>query len=180
MTANVRRLLLVLSMLALVITGGRAVGLFLPGLSHKGDGSVTESSTQPRTHAAEVSGSWYEGANGYTQADSQHRDSRVALIVYFYADWCPYCKKLDRDVLPSVEVSDFMKSVIKVRINPEKGPDELALARRFGVHGYPSLFVVSSETELPRKIYPFRRVGETFQALEPTEFVNACRVAGAP
>jgi len=179
-TRNVRRLLLALSLLALAIAVARAMGFSFAGLSRTADGTPEQNRLhQPNDHAI-VSVEWYEGADGYAKADASNRALQASLIVYFYTDWCPYCKKFDRDILPSNEVSQFMKSVIKVRINPERGSEERALANRFGVHGYPSIFVVPAQTELPKKIYPFRRVGETFEALDPSEFVKACREAGAP
>lgn len=124
-----------------------------------------------------VSASWYSGANEYAKAEDEHLRARAPLLIYFRTDWCPYCKKLEEEILPSNEVSEFAKSVVKIRINPEAGPEERALADRFGVKGYPSIFVVSANSDKPVKIFPFRKAGETFIAATPQEFVSECRVA---
>jgi len=183
---KVRILLLVLSMLALVLVVGRAVGV-IPGLSP--DTAVSRNqnpetavslneSSAPRAPRYNVSPLWYEGADGYNQAESQHRESQTALIVYFYTDWCPYCQQLNRDLWPSEEVHESLRSVLKVRVNPENGPDSRALANRFGVHGYPEVFVLPAQSDEPTRINPFKRVGNTWE-LSPSEFVSNLHRAGA-
>ena len=172
MSLNVRHLLLLLSLFALVLFNGRTLGLF-----PKANNSRIENS--PAARAVNGPDAWYEGPDGYEAADGLHRTQHDAIIVYFYTDWCPYCKKLDRDLLPAPEMREFLKSVIKVRINPENGERELALARKFDVHGFPSVFVVPRESDMQTKVYPFKRIGGTFQALSPADFAQACKRAGA-
>jgi thiol-disulfide isomerase/thioredoxin len=92
-------------------------------------------------------------------------------VVYFYADWCSYCRTLDNQYLPSAPVQEYLRAVVKVRINPEQGVAERALATRFGVTGYPSFFVMRHSATRLVNVQPFRRVGN----LTPTQFANACR-----
>jgi thiol-disulfide isomerase/thioredoxin len=106
-----------------------------------------------------------------------HQSMQTPLLVYFYTGWCPYCKKLDQELLPTEEVAQFMRSMNKVRINPEAGPDERALADQFGVRGYPSVFIIPVNSDAPIKIYPFKKVGETFVAVTPSEFITECEQA---
>jgi len=170
MSSNRRRLLLLLSLLALVTVASWTIGMFFIA-----DNPVAENLPSP--NPVNIPEAWYEGAAGFEEADQLHRASHKAIIVYFYTDWCPYCKQLDSDLFPSPNVSAFLKSVIKVRINPENGERERGLAERFDVHGYPSVFV-ESETERPTKIYPLKRVGETW-VLSGNAFIEDCRNAGA-
>ena len=64
-------------------------------------------------------------------------------------------------------------------INPEAGPDSSALAQRLGITGYPFVFVVPPGSDQPTKINVFKRAGDTWLPLQPLEFVQACRQAGA-
>lgn len=100
---------------------------------------------------------WLRDAPGYERALELQRESNATLIVYFYADWCPYCRSLDNQYLPSQPVRDYLRTVIKVRINPEHGRAERELANRYGVTGYPSYFVIQKPSSAPRQISPFRR-----------------------
>ncbi len=115
---------------------------------------------------------WLNGASGYARAVELQRELNVPMVVYFYADWCSYCRTLDNQYLPSAPVQDYLRGVVKVRINPEHGPAERALATRYSVKGYPSFFVMRGRSATrPATVSPFRRVAN----LTPTQFANACR-----
>jgi thiol-disulfide isomerase/thioredoxin len=115
---------------------------------------------------------WLYGAAGYARAVELQQQLNIPLVVYFYADWCPYCRTLDSQYLPSAPVQDYLGRVVKVRIHPEQGVAERALAKRYGVSGYPSFFVISHSAARPINVSPFRRDGNN---LTPTQFANACR-----
>jgi thiol-disulfide isomerase/thioredoxin len=114
---------------------------------------------------------WLNGAAGYARAVELQKELNVPLVVYFYTDWCPYCRNLDNLYLPTAPVQDYLRGVVKVRINPEHGQAERALAKRYGVNGYPSFLVMRHAAMTPVDVQPFRKVSN----LTPTEFANACR-----
>ncbi len=86
---------------------------------------------------------WLEGAEGYRSGVETAKETGRPVLLYFYTDWCPYCRQLDRDLLSTVEVQLEIGEMIAVRVNPETGTDEQALASQFGIPGYPALFVRS-------------------------------------
>lgn len=116
---------------------------------------------------------WLFDAYGYARAVELQRQFKVPLVVYFYADWCPYCRTLDSQYLPSAPVQQYLSRVVKVRINPEHGPAERDIAARFGVTGYPAFFVLTSLGR--RKVSPFRK---NLANLTPAEFAKACQQGG--
>src|SRR6187455_2172202 len=72
---------------------------------------------------------WSNGASAFESAMASRRDEPMPIVVYFYADWCGYCKRFNSALSEgSIDLSDF----VKVRINPEKGSKEQALAQKFG------------------------------------------------
>jgi hypothetical protein len=71
------------------------------------------------------------------------------MLLYFRTDWCPYCKQFDRGILSDSGVSTAIAPAVKVRIDPEKGEDENAIAKKFGVTGYPSLILVARDGAAP-------------------------------
>src|SRR5215213_1675098 len=117
---------------------------------------------------------WLNGAAGYARALELQRELKVPLVVYFYADWCPYCQRLDSEYFPTAPVQQYLRGVVKVRINPEHGPAEEEIASRYGVRGYPTFFVMRNLSSLPRNIQPFRKGGAN---LTPAEWVTACERA---
>ena len=95
---------------------------------------------------------WLDGARGYEEARKQHEQSGNPLLVYFYTDWCPHCRRLNTVVLATDVAQQAIRDFVKVRINPESGPGEHQLAGEFHIGGYPSLFVVSGGSSTPRPL----------------------------
>ena len=117
---------------------------------------------------------WLDGASGYTRALELQRKLKVPLIVYFYTDWCPYCRELDTEYLSHPAVEAYLRGVVKVRINPEHGPAEREIGNRYNVTGYPRFYVIRNPSSYPRNLQPFRRGGD---ALTPEQFATACQQA---
>ncbi|HKY28654.1 MAG TPA: thioredoxin family protein [Pyrinomonadaceae bacterium] len=114
---------------------------------------------------------WLYDASGYTRALELQRELKVPLIVYFYTDWCPYCRQLDTEYLPNPSVEEYLRGVVKVRINPENGPAEREIADRYDVRGFPQFYVIRNPSSVPRNLQPFRTGG----ILTPEQFARACQ-----
>jgi len=117
---------------------------------------------------------WLHDASGYARALKLHQELKVPLVVYFYTDWCPYCHDLDNEYLPNPAVDAYLRNVVKVRINPEHGPAERAIANGFGVAGYPRFYVIRNLSSPLRNLQPFRKGGKS---LTPEQFAKACQEA---
>jgi len=85
---------------------------------------------------------WYQGARGYEQAVVEQKSSQKPILLYFHTEWCGYCKRLEHDVFSTSTFDQKYGSVLKVKVNPETGSDERNLAKRYGIHGFPTVFVV--------------------------------------
>ena len=127
---------------------------------------------QPAAAGAALDDQWLYNASGYNRAVELQRELKVPLIVYFYTDWCPYCHELDASYLPTPVVQDYLRGVVKVRINPESGPAEREIADRFNVTGYPRFYVIRNPSAIPKNLQPFRRGGNN---LTPEQFIMACQ-----
>ena len=117
--------------------------------------------------------SWYEGASGFRNGLEEAQQGGKAMAVYFYTDWCPYCRELESELLTRAKVEDFLKYLVKIRINPENGPRERAIANEYGVRGYPSFFIQPSASSRPRKMR--RTTGN--RLMTPEQFVVALEKA---
>jgi thiol-disulfide isomerase/thioredoxin len=74
------------------------------------------------------------------------KTEKKPVFIDFSTDWCGWCRKLEKDTFSQASVAEVMKALINVHIDAEKGegPD---LAKRYGVHGFPSLVIVDSTGE---------------------------------
>ena len=118
---------------------------------------------------------WYEGASGFQRGIEEADREGKALAVYFYTDWCPYCRELESELLGRARVEEYLKYLVKIRINPETGNRERLLANQYGVRGYPSFFIQVSPAAAPTKIRRTTRDG----LKTPEQFVETLeRAAG--
>ena len=93
---------------------------------------------------------WKPFDNGFLDAQK----GRKKLMLDVYTDWCGWCKKLDRDVYGDEQVSRYLnEKYVVVKLNAEdtsivsykdKKYSKIALARSFGVSGYPTIIFFDS------------------------------------
>lgn len=84
---------------------------------------------------------WQDYEKG--MADSQAQSKKV--FVYFFADWCKYCKLMDKETFGKPAVADYLnKNFIPIRINSEKNPK---LASQFFVRGLPMTWFITESGE---------------------------------
>ncbi|HET6892227.1 MAG TPA: thioredoxin domain-containing protein [Pyrinomonadaceae bacterium] len=129
---------------------------------------------QSSTTSTRATENWFQGAAGYERALELQKELHLPLVVYFWADWCPYCQALDTRYLPTAPVQDYLRGVIKVRIAPEEGRAERMLAKQYNVKGYPAFFIIRAASSNPVKVHPFNRS----RSWTPEEFAEACQKAG--
>lgn len=142
--------------------------LLLAALGLPSSGAATE---RPRFDT------WLDGHEGMLDAIRQHDESGKPILVYFYTDWCPYCRQFENELLSEDYVEEYLEGVIKVRINPEKGAEEAMLSRHYGIRGYPAIFMHSSRSKVLSTISRLALENGQPRLLEAEEFVDVLREA---
>jgi thioredoxin-related protein len=75
---------------------------------------------------------WYAYDDGMAQA----QQSGKSVVFYFYADWCTYCVRMQKETFSHDSVIDFMNNkVIAVKVDVDK---DKKIARAFRVRGLPA------------------------------------------
>ncbi len=133
--------------------------------SSDGDGSLPSSQTAPASApstppAARPVPSFTETTN-YQQALAEaRRTDRKVMLHFTGSDWCPYCKALEQEVISTANYSQFaQENFITVTLDfPREAPidpaikqQNVSLAQKYGVNGYPTLVLITpEEKELAR------------------------------
>jgi thiol-disulfide isomerase/thioredoxin len=120
---------------------------------------------------------WLDGHEGMLEAMRQHEERGRPILVYFYTDWCPYCRQFENELLSEDYVEEYLEGVIKVRINPEKGAAESMISRHYGIRGFPALFVHSGRSKVVSTVDRLAVENGQPRLLEAEEFVDVLREA---
>lgn len=118
---------------------------------------------------------WPNGTASYKKIHTAASKDQRPLLVYFYTDWCSYCKRLNREYIKSALFQELSGGLYKVQINPEKSRKAERLFKvKYQGTGYPTVIVsIPGLSKQFRKYHPFSRQGD----MTPGEYVNQIRGA---
>lgn len=110
---------------------------------------------------------WYTKASEYEEVYEGAKKEDKPFFLFFYVDWCGYCKRFKADLLDNSKVEQFLSPYYRVKINPEHGSKEDIIAMKYGVKGFPDFRVVFPDGSSTR-IHPFKESGKVST---PDEFI---------
>ncbi|NUL83096.1 MAG: thioredoxin family protein [Armatimonadetes bacterium] len=76
-------------------------------------------------------------------------DQKKPLVVKFYADWCPPCKEMDKNVLPSQEVRAVADRALWVKVDVDQ---QGKLADDFGVQSIPTTLIIDPKGNIIHRL----------------------------
>lgn len=75
----------------------------------------------------------------------QQNTKQLKIMIFFHADWCMYCHKLEKNAFADREIAEYINThFIPVKIDTEKDRKTPA---RFGVRGLPDIRFLTAEGE---------------------------------
>jgi len=83
----------------------------------------------------------------FQEALIQGKQEGKSVLVKFHADWCYYCKKMDREIFIQKKVQDALSDMIVIKVDVEI-PDGLNLARKYSVTALPTIIIFNSNGEI--------------------------------
>jgi len=72
------------------------------------------------------------------QRISKSLQARDAVFLFFYADWCGFCKK-EKPIIDTLE-QQYSKQISFLRLNNEK---EAEAFKKFGITGFPTMYLIT-------------------------------------
>lgn len=81
------------------------------------------------------------------------QDTKKPLMVDFYADWCGWCKKLDKDVYPNPEVLKLAEKFICVKVDTDANKAD---ADKYQISSLPTIVFLKPDGQVIEKIIGYR------------------------
>jgi len=90
----------------------------------------------------------------FAEAREASVKSQKPLLIDFGAEWCGFCKKLDRETFADAAVIRLVtESFVAVKVDTDKEPD---LAKKYEIQGLPTLIFLSPGGEVLERLEGFR------------------------
>ena len=126
------------------------------------------------TYAAEAvtTSQWYTEASDFKEVKKAAAREKKPYILFFYTDWCGYCKKMNRKYLSDEKVEQILSKYYRIKINPENGEEEGRLAQKKEVQGFPDFRIVHPDGR-SIIVHPFQSGG----SLEVDAFIKELKAA---
>lgn len=81
--------------------------------------------------------------NGLSRAQQEGK----SMFVDVSADWCPYCREMDKNVLHDSQVIEFLSQYVTVRLDYDSAAGQ-SLKRRYSIKGVPCIMLFNSNGQL--------------------------------
>ncbi len=102
--------------------------------------------------AAAAPAHWRDRADA---AFAEAREGEKLVLVDLYADWCGWCKVMDKDVFSTPEFEAFAVDFVLLRVDVEDGADGTAMQRRYGAGSLPTLLLLDGKRALVGQVQGF-------------------------
>ena len=102
------------------------------------------------------------------EALAEAKKNHSLVLVDAYAEWCGWCKKLDKETLSDPDVQKKLKDFVLLKLDTEENPD---LAARFGIQGLPTTLVLDENGKV---------VEEQAGFMPPQDYIKFLEAARKP
>ncbi len=88
-------------------------------------------------------------ATSWDAASKQAKERNTIIMIDFYADWCGWCKQLDKKTFADARVVEQLNRLVPLKID---GDNDRAMVARYNVSGYPNIVFVDASGKVVHRI----------------------------
>lgn len=89
------------------------------------------------------------------------KKTKKPIMADFYAEWCGWCKKLDKTSYQDKNVIELSKKFVCVKVNTDL---DSASASKYGVQGLPTIIFLSPDGKVTKQIVGYKE-GDYFKTV---------------
>ena len=104
-----------------------------------------------------------EWSYSFDEAIEKAQAEDKPIMADFFANWCGYCKKLDRETFANTTVDALSDKFVCVKIDTDKNQD---LSKKYGVRGLPTVVFFDKEGKEINRIVGFRGPDDFVKTME--------------
>lgn len=94
-----------------------------------------------------------EWVKDYSQGLEEAKDRQKPMVLFLYADWCKWCKRMAGTTFEDPWVRFFKDRYVWVKINSDK---EREYMEEFGQRGFPMTVLLTSDGDVMKKLSGFK------------------------
>lgn len=80
-----------------------------------------------------------------SEAQREARKSDQLILADMYADWCGWCKKMEREVFPAQVFQQATDKMVLLRVDTEDRKEGTQFSRSIGIRSLPTLLILDAE-----------------------------------
>jgi thiol:disulfide interchange protein DsbD len=103
---------------------------------------------------------WY---HSYDEALMVAKEQEKILLVDFYADWCFWCRKLDRTTFQDPEVVELAREFIPLKVDCTK---DKVTPKKYGIKGLPTILFITPEGNILKRLIGYQGPDEFLKEMK--------------
>lgn len=80
-----------------------------------------------------------------SEAQKKAKEKNQLIFVDLFADWCGWCHRFDREVVPSEAFQKATANMVLLRLDTEDGGEGTQFSKRYGVASLPTFLVLTPD-----------------------------------
>ncbi len=93
------------------------------------------------------------------------KTSNKLIFVDFFAEWCTWCHRFDREIVPSEAFQNATKDMVLLRVDTEDRGEGTAFARKYNVSRLPTFVILTPQASIAAVIQGYAPAPEFAQRM---------------